>query len=179
MAGVAREDQPPRVAIQPDSPYLVSGGVPIVTRTPVETEHGEPIAWSSGRPLPHPDRYALCRCGGSANKPFCDGTHNRNRFDGTETADTGPIAARRKDLEGTGIVVHDDRSICTHAGFCADRVTNVWKMMRDSGDTQVRANIAAMVERCPSGALAYSIAAKTWSPTSRSRSRSWRTGRCG
>ena len=25
-------------------------------------------------------RVALCRCGGSANKPFCDGTHRRNGF---------------------------------------------------------------------------------------------------
>ncbi len=26
------------------------------------------------------ESIALCRCGGSANKPFCDGTHNRNGF---------------------------------------------------------------------------------------------------
>jgi uncharacterized Fe-S cluster protein YjdI len=28
-------------------------------------------------------RVALCRCGGSANKPFCDGTHRRNGFSAT------------------------------------------------------------------------------------------------
>jgi CDGSH-type Zn-finger protein len=36
-----------------------------------------------GREIPHPDPVALCRCGGSGNKPFCDGTHLTIDFDGT------------------------------------------------------------------------------------------------
>jgi CDGSH-type Zn-finger protein len=28
------------------------------------------------------EKVALCRCGGSANKPFCDGTHAKNGFSG-------------------------------------------------------------------------------------------------
>ena len=50
-------------------PYLVSGPVKL---TDVD-----------GREIPHPDQMALCRCGGSNNKPFCDGTHLTNDFDGT------------------------------------------------------------------------------------------------
>ena len=30
--------------------------------------------------------FALCRCGGSASKPFCDGTHKTNGFQGGDPA---------------------------------------------------------------------------------------------
>jgi CDGSH-type Zn-finger protein len=37
----------------------------------------------NSREIPHPDQMALCRCGHSSNKPFCDGTHETFDFDGT------------------------------------------------------------------------------------------------
>jgi CDGSH-type Zn-finger protein len=59
------------VTITPSTngPYLVSGTVRL---TDVD-----------GREIPHPDQMALCRCGQSSNKPFCDGTHLTIDFDGT------------------------------------------------------------------------------------------------
>ena len=36
-----------------------------------------------GREIPPPDQMALCRCGHSNNKPFCDGTHATIDCDGT------------------------------------------------------------------------------------------------
>jgi len=52
-----------------NGPYIVSGPVRL---TDVD-----------GSEIPHPDPVALCRCGGSSNKPFCDGTHVAIDFDGT------------------------------------------------------------------------------------------------
>lgn len=60
--------QAPTVRASEDGPLLVSGGVRIL-----DTE---------GAVLYEGDKAALCRCGGSANKPFCDGTHKTNGFRG-------------------------------------------------------------------------------------------------
>ena len=145
------------VEVKPDGPYVVSGSVPLRTKEPVVSEHGEPLTWRTGPVIDDGAAYALCRCGGSANKPFCDGTHAGNGFDGTETASTDDYEKRRKSLGGQGLEISDDRGICSHAGFCGNQVTNIWKMAEQTGDTQIRAQAMAMVERCPSGALSYAI----------------------
>ena len=36
--------------------------------------------------VPNRRSFALCRCGGSTNKPFCDGTHSRIGFEAAESA---------------------------------------------------------------------------------------------
>ena len=148
----------PVVRVKPNGPYEVSGGLPIARRRAVESEHGEPLTWETTTELASAALYALCRCGGSGRKPFCDGTHAREGFDGTEAAPTGTYAERAKAYEGTRIVVEDDRSVCEHAGFCGNRTSNVWKMVNATAESTTRAEVMAMVERCPSGALTYRLA---------------------
>ncbi len=148
-------DQQPKVTVKEGGPYLVSN-VTLRSKTPIKSELGEPMSWRTGENLETRATYALCRCGHSNTKPMCDGTHASVDFDGTETA-SGTYAERAKDYVGENIVVHDDRSICVHAGFCGNEVTNVWQMVKETGDTIVRSEMIAMIERCPSGALTYSI----------------------
>jgi uncharacterized Fe-S cluster protein YjdI len=49
--------------------------------------------------------------------------------------------------------VRDDRSICVHAGFCGNHLTNVWRLVPKTEESTGRGQVMAMVERCPSGAL--------------------------
>lgn len=147
-----------KITVRPNGPYIVTGGIPLVRKAPVVSAAGEPVSWQRGEVVTTDERYALCRCGLSTNKPFCDGTHLAEEFDGTETADAGPSSSRQTDYPGSDITVKDDRSICMHAGFCSNEISNVWQMTQESSDTQVRAQIIAMVERCPSGALSYALA---------------------
>jgi CDGSH-type Zn-finger protein len=153
----------PSIAAMPNGPLVVTGGAGLYRRRAVHSEHGEPLAWQTTEQLEGGNRYALCRCGESARKPFCDGTHAKVGFTAEDTA-AGTYAERSNSLGGTGMTVRDDRSICVHAGFCGTRVTNVWKSVGATEESTVRAQVISMVEKCPSGALTYEIAGAETEP---------------
>jgi CDGSH-type Zn-finger protein len=56
-----------------NGPYKVTGDIELVD--------------PEGNPIPVPGKTVfLCRCGGSTNKPFCDGTHSKIGFRGAMAA---------------------------------------------------------------------------------------------
>jgi CDGSH-type Zn-finger protein len=149
-----------KIVVKKDGPYLVRGDVPLVRKIQVVSEYGEPLTWRKCDSLDTDDTYVLCRCGQSREKPFCDGTHRAVHFDGTDGADTGVTADRQRVYPGgTHIVAKRDDPLCTRAGFCANRVTNVKRMVLETADTAVRSQVMAMIERCPSGSLTYALEA--------------------
>jgi CDGSH-type Zn-finger protein len=144
-----------QIRITENGPYEVVGATPLVRIAVVETTFGEPIAWAPDESLPTGSRYQLCRCGGSSTKPFCDDTHLSNGFDGCEVADRRPRSARVAVFEGEGVEMTDDPSLCTHAGFCTNRRTSAWEMIRETDDPDLRAQLLEMIALCPSGRLAH------------------------
>lgn len=158
-----RENSTARIVIMPNGSYHVFGNIPLVHKTQVVSEYGEPLTWKKDYDYPVENMegqefYALCRCGQSGHKPFCDGTHRKIGFEGTETAATNPTAVRSMPFpRGTHIIVKKDSSLCMQSGFCGFRDAGINQLVAASGDTKIRALVMAMVERCPSGALTYRI----------------------
>ncbi len=111
-----------------------------------------------GERLPVPPQLALCRCGGSSNKPFCDGTHAGNGF--SDAKDPNRVPDQRDTYPGQQVTIFDNRGICQHSGLCSDRLATVFRTDQEpfvaaSGgrlDEIVRA-----VRDCPSGALSLAF----------------------
>jgi CDGSH-type Zn-finger protein len=68
------------IRVTKDAPYLVSGELPLAKATIGTNAEGESMRWEWGKPLPAQKNAALCRCGASKNKPFCDGSHAAIKF---------------------------------------------------------------------------------------------------
>jgi 3-phenylpropionate/trans-cinnamate dioxygenase ferredoxin subunit len=65
------------VLVKPNGPYVVSGDL---SQIEIKDVNGNKYD-ISGKPA-----VALCRCGASVNKPFCDGTHSKIGFQAAEAA---------------------------------------------------------------------------------------------
>jgi CDGSH-type Zn-finger protein len=142
----------PRVTITRNGPYLVTGGVPLAKQTIVTDRDGGSHEWRASAPFPAKDSYALCRCGHSANKPFCDGTHQRIGFNGTETASREPYREQAQLLEGPALALTDVESLCAFARFC-DPNGQVWNQVERTDEAAVRNMFVRQVNNCPSGRL--------------------------
>ena len=109
--------------------------------------------------------------GMSSSKPFCDGTHARVRLrrhrarrhaaddradpDRRGLADRGETA--RRCSRAQGLVVKRDGYLCMHAAFCVGRLKRIPELMEGVDDSDVRAAIIGMMERCPSGSYMYAL----------------------
>jgi CDGSH-type Zn-finger protein len=75
-----------KIKVSKNGPYLIYGGIPIQKQIIIADSEETAIEWQLGSKYPLQEKCALCRCGHAMNKPFCDGSHIKVGFDGTETA---------------------------------------------------------------------------------------------
>lgn len=129
---------------------------PLIVETPPNLT-GAVEADMAGRP-----KVALCRCGASANKPFCDGAHNKAGFE------SAPDHSRLRndpldysgEVDGVSVTISYTPVLCTHAARCQARAAAVFDphkkpwIQPENGDL---ASILDVIAACPSGALRVSV----------------------
>jgi CDGSH-type Zn-finger protein len=133
-----------RTTIRPevDGPYIVRN-LRKLTNSKGETLAVRPIV-------------ALCRCGGSKLKPYCDGTHARIGFCSAKAPERTPD--RLDTYVAKEIVVLDNRGTCCHFGNCTGKLPQVFHDKSEPFVTADGANadeIEQIVRACPSGALGF------------------------
>jgi CDGSH-type Zn-finger protein len=145
----------PKILPLPNGPYYLLNDMTPKAVPNLQTSDGKPLSNISGT--------ALCRCGASKNKPFCDGTHGTIGFlsDNKVIQENGQISKdKKKSYTGKNIIIHDNRRICSHSGECVNNLSSVFRLdvkpwIDPNGATAEE--IMLTIRKCPSGALSYSI----------------------
>lgn len=141
-----------KIKVTKNGPYLVTGAVPLAVQGVLVDAEGNPQEWQEGKKYLVDDCYALCRCGKSSNKPFCDGTHELIPFDGAETAGNVPFVDQAYLYDGSHLTLLDAEKYCSRARFC-HRAGGTWQLTIKSRRPEARQEAIKQACHCPSGRL--------------------------
>ncbi len=142
-----------KIKILPGGPYEISGDIPLKNALIVPDEEGASEHWGEGLQYETAEGpYYLCRCGQSANKPFCDGTHKKVGFTGEELHEKKPYLAGCKVYEGATLNLLDNRPLCSSMRFC-DKGIGVWDAAIESYTEEKRKLAIEEAAACAAGRL--------------------------
>jgi len=141
-----------KITITRNGPYLVQGSIPLAVQTIVSDSEGGSREWRESRAFAVKQEYRLCRCGQSSNKPFCDSTHLKVKFDGTETATMEPYLEQAGVFEGAVMDLTDAQAFCASGRFC-DPDGGIWNLIEQTDDPDAIAKVKHQSGHCPSGRL--------------------------
>jgi CDGSH-type Zn-finger protein len=141
-----------KIKVSNNGPYIVSGGIPLIKKEIHNDSEGYCSTWHEVMTYPLKEQYALCRCGQSKTKPFCDGMHTKIHFDGKETADDTPYLEKAERIDGPTLSMTDADGMCVHARFCM-RAGGIWNLIRQSDNPEAREIAIEEAGNCPSGRL--------------------------
>ena len=131
-----------RTTIQsaPNGPYLLTNVDAVTDWLGVELD-----------PAP---QAALCRCGASTIKPWCDGSHSQIGFEDAKS--DGRVGDRLDRYKGLAVTITDNRGTCAHSGLCTDRAPTVFRTSEEPFVAPAGGRVDEILHAardCPSGAL--------------------------
>ncbi len=141
-----------KITITADGPYLVSGKPPMHQLFIIPNAERNSWTYKKGKAFPAKgETTAICRCGGSKNKVYCDGSHVDHDWDPTLTAPVESLLEGAETMEGPRINLTDNDKYCAFARFC-DGKGRVWNLV-DVDTPQAREHVIYEANHCPAGRL--------------------------
>jgi CDGSH-type Zn-finger protein len=112
---------------------------------------------SRGGDIPASPVMFLCRCGASASKPFCDGSHVKVDFSSEKSLDRRQSCV--EEYVGDGITILFDEGVCAFSENCVKSLPGVFLKSEPWIDPEGASvdEIVKVIENCPSGALSYRV----------------------
>lgn len=141
-----------KIVVSKDGPYLVSGNIPLTVQIITPNREGFSWDWKQGKTFDTYSEYSLCRCGGSKTKPFCDGTHEKIRFEGKLRATRTPFARQTETFDGPTLTLSDAENLCAFARFC-DPGGKIWRLIQETDKPEARDLVIREANHCPAGRL--------------------------
>lgn len=140
-----------KIKIMKDGPYIVNGLQLIVQKKSVLNKDNILEEVETNR-FDSKKEYHLCRCGASAEKPFCDGSHVSAKFNGDEVSDRRGYIDRSEMYTGERVQLLDDGR-CAFARFCHRKNGDVWTLTQNASNATDVNEVIKGASACPAGRL--------------------------
>ena len=141
------------ITVTEKGPYLVYGRPPLAEQFIMPNENNESWYFQEGRHFStEAEPTALCRCGASRRKPYCDGSHEKAMWDPTLTAHSEPLLDKAEVIEGGTLNMTDNPKYCVFARFCHPE-GDAWSLTEQSSAPEARRMAIREASMCPGGRL--------------------------
>ena len=141
------------ITVTEKGPYLVYGRPPLALQFIMPNDRNESWYFQEGRRFStEAEPTALCRCGASHRKPYCDGAHTKARWEPELTAEQDSLLDDVEVTEGGSVSMTDKEKYCVFARFCHPH-GDAWSLTERSADPGARTLAIREASMCPSGRL--------------------------
>lgn len=141
------------ITVTEKGPYLVYGRPPMAEQFIMPNDRNESWYFQEGKHFStEAEPTAICRCGQSKRKPYCDGAHKTATWDPKLTSPQEALLDGAETIEGGTLTLTDNEKYCVFARFCHP-YGDVWNLTEESDDPGARKLAVREASMCPSGRL--------------------------